>query len=488
MKQIFFFLLLIGCITVGCKRNKFLTDASAKLGFSADTLSFDTLFTTIGSTTQYFKVYNPFAQKIKISDIRMQNGATSVFFMNVDGDQAETFQNVEIAAHDSIYVFVACKPNESSVNKPNVIYENVLFTVNGNQQKVTIEAWGQDAYFHKGESIQTTTWKNDKPHVLLGECAVDSLQTLTIPAGTKIFCHKDAYLHVFGKLLANGTKQDSIIFQGDRLEHFYTDLPGQWGGINFIRGCSNQCLLNHVIIKNATVGIGLGGSSIRKDHEVEDFKKNFNQTNMCDIKISHCKIYNCDRFGIFNLFSNITADNCLIYNCNSHCVNLSWGGISKFNYCTIVNFTGNIIDHNDPVLFINNYITFANTNYTFTTDAHFTNCIITGNIINASTQNNVSNNYEIVAESKGTPTAADFNYSFTNCFVQEDPSKIDVSKMVNCVKNSAYNTVFMDYGKDNFYQSSGGPTVNTGINITGITTDLNDKNRDAQPDMGCYEQ
>src|SRR2546422_122635 len=40
------------------------------LSFSTDTLTFDTVFATLGSTTRYFKVFNKDKKSVKISDIR----------------------------------------------------------------------------------------------------------------------------------------------------------------------------------------------------------------------------------------------------------------------------------------------------------------------------------------------------------------------------------------------------------------------------------
>ena len=47
-----------------CRKERVFTDGSAKLEFSTDTVVFDTVFSTIGSTYRRFTVRNPYNKKI----------------------------------------------------------------------------------------------------------------------------------------------------------------------------------------------------------------------------------------------------------------------------------------------------------------------------------------------------------------------------------------------------------------------------------------
>ncbi|MDF1866064.1 MAG: hypothetical protein P1U70_14625, partial [Saprospiraceae bacterium] len=67
------------------KEMKFNTSSNIMLEFSLDTLRFDTVFTELGSATQFFKVYNRNDQSIKISKISVGGGENSNFRINVDG-------------------------------------------------------------------------------------------------------------------------------------------------------------------------------------------------------------------------------------------------------------------------------------------------------------------------------------------------------------------------------------------------------------------
>ena len=134
------------------------------LSFSTDTLTFDTVFTTLGSTTQYFKVFNHSKQPLTINSIQLQQLQGTQYRMNVDGTPGTSFTNIQIPGRDSIYVFVEVTVNPNSTTTPFVIIDNVDFTVGNKTQTVFLQAFGQNAHFHYGDWIhtgQTQTWNND---------------------------------------------------------------------------------------------------------------------------------------------------------------------------------------------------------------------------------------------------------------------------------------------------------------------------------------
>ena len=57
-----------------CEREDISSNPSLKLNFSRDTVMFDTVFTTIGSSTRYFKVYNKNSNDLRISSIERELG------------------------------------------------------------------------------------------------------------------------------------------------------------------------------------------------------------------------------------------------------------------------------------------------------------------------------------------------------------------------------------------------------------------------------
>src|SRR6266550_9149150 len=105
---IFFF---IAIVAFSCKKESFITSPQAQLGVSSDTLTYDTVFTTAGSITKSFKIFNLNNQKLRLSKVKLMGGAASAYKMNVDGTSATEVDNIDIAANDSLYVFVQVNIN-----------------------------------------------------------------------------------------------------------------------------------------------------------------------------------------------------------------------------------------------------------------------------------------------------------------------------------------------------------------------------------------
>jgi len=122
-------LLVVGLIFTTCRKDNLLTDMDAKLSFSLDTLTFDTVFTQIGSTTLSFKVFNKNNQRLRISVVKLAGGAASQFRMNVDGFATTLASDVEIAAKDSMHVFVEVTVDPGVIDLPFVIEDRILFLI-----------------------------------------------------------------------------------------------------------------------------------------------------------------------------------------------------------------------------------------------------------------------------------------------------------------------------------------------------------------------
>ena len=79
-------LILISLIAFlfSCEKN---TPSGTKgLVFSDDTIYFDTVFTTIGSTTRELRVRNSEKHRIRIDEIYLAGGNDSQFRLNIDGE------------------------------------------------------------------------------------------------------------------------------------------------------------------------------------------------------------------------------------------------------------------------------------------------------------------------------------------------------------------------------------------------------------------
>ncbi|MDQ3191401.1 MAG: hypothetical protein M3Q58_07405, partial [Bacteroidota bacterium] len=142
-----FILLLLAVLVFSCRRDQVLTDPSAKLNFSMDTVLFDTVFTSIGSSTRQLKIYNNNNRNIIVSNIRLAGGTASQYRFNVDGIPGPAVQDLEVLANDSLFLFVEVTVDPLNVNSPLIIKDSILFETNGNLQDVDLVAWGQNAHY-----------------------------------------------------------------------------------------------------------------------------------------------------------------------------------------------------------------------------------------------------------------------------------------------------------------------------------------------------
>ncbi|WP_318347466.1 right-handed parallel beta-helix repeat-containing protein [Aquipluma nitroreducens] len=474
MKNLFYILILF--LSLGylfsCEDEKYLSSANVKLRFSVDTVMFDTVFTTIGSTTQHLKVYNPYDQKVLISSVKLAKAETSNFRLNVNGVSSNEVKNLEIAPFDSLYIFVEVTIDPNGQNLPLVVKDSIEFVTNSNPQDVDLVAWGQDFKLVKGKIPKNTIWTNEKPYLVYTDAYVDSISSLTIQAGTKVYFHKEAGLHVEGRVVAKGTVENPIIFHGDRLETVYSNVPDQWDGISLYPGSKNNEFSN-VEIKNANIGLLIG---------------NVGEENSADVTLNNVKIQNMAYAGIFAMESGIKATNCLITNCGYYAVALLVSGNYEFNHSTIANYWPQygFKTRTTPAVYIANVLNVAKDKKDYVGDiakADFSNCIITGNVLD---------NNELYL--KVNPDKI-FNYKFERCVIQLDKTdvfKTSAQHYLNCFKIRP-DSIFVDpYKKFNFELDSlsrAKDTANRTISKL-YPTDLKGRDRflDNGPDIGALER
>jgi len=240
MRKITPILFFISVLTLvfSCRKDSIETSSSVQLNFSTDSVLFDTIFTTFGSTTKRLKIYNPNSSPVNISSISVGNGASSQFRINVDGVSGNIHKDVFLGGKDSLFIFAEVTIDPNNVLSPFVVTDKINFVTNGNKQSITLAAWGQNAhYFVANKSVNgiplvyldrdnsdaalDSTWINDKPYVIYGGyLTIDGDDKLTIEAGVRIHMHNGAGIWVFedGNIRVNGTKDEPVTFQGTRLE------------------------------------------------------------------------------------------------------------------------------------------------------------------------------------------------------------------------------------------------------------------------------
>lgn len=450
----FLFLLL------SCGKEPFIRSADARLSVSADTLKYDTVFTSAGSVYQRLVIKNENDRQLRISSIDLSGGTGSVFKMNVDGVAGSGFSDIVIRANDSLYVFVQVNVDPSASGLPFVLRDSISIRFNGNEKKVQLEAWGQNARFLRNHILSTDeTWNNDLPYVILGSLQVPAGKTLTINKGSRIYMHADAPLVINGRLRVLGEKDtaDRVYFQGDRLDEPYKNYPASWPGIYFLDEATDN-LLQYAVIRNAYQAIGLQGPSGNSQPK---------------LLLYESVIDNAWDAGIIALNSSITARNCLISNCGKNIL-LAEGGQYQFTHCTVVSYANRFVEHKEPVLSLSN----AAGSGSAALDAVFRNCIFWGD-------NGLVNDEVRVERSGSAPFNVLFDYNLWK--VQNNPSGVTINQVINNQPPlfDSVNTIQSVY---NFRLKEGSPALNKGT-VTSVSTDLDGRPRPAGlPDLGCFEK
>lgn len=500
-------LLLIGfAVSLTSCRNDFdFESRTGGLEFSKDTVYLDTVFTDIGSSTYTLKVYNRSDKNISIPSVRLGKGTTSKYRLMVDGMAGQEFENVEMLAKDSMYIFVSVTADVADANPTDFLYtDQILFGDGINPQKVELVTLIQDAIFLYPQKFSDGTtetlpigddeiygffldeadptngnelhWTNTKPYVVYGYAAVPSSKTLVVDAGARIHFHAEsglivannASIHVNGTNSTTAALENEVIFEGDRLEPDFAEVPGQWGAIWLTQGSTNNQIKN-LTIKNATVGILVSGND---------------GSPTPTLNIENTQIYNCANVGLLARTGNIEGRNVVINNCGQTAFAGSFGGSYEFTHCTFANYWSS---PTQTSVLLDDYIQTDTGNVVEPlTKANFRNCIIYG-----------SSNLAISLKKEGTS----FNYNFDHCLIKFiDPGNIISNtelyqfstnpKFANCIIATNSSSNRPDFkapsnneliiGEDSTAKGTADFTYSSG------TTDILNQSRSNPSDMGAY--
>ncbi|PQJ71982.1 choice-of-anchor Q domain-containing protein [Polaribacter butkevichii] len=497
MRYFISFIICIAFISVSSCRKDFNTTPSfGALEFSKDTVFLDTVFTNIGSSTYNLKVYNRGSNAITIPEIKLENGTNSNYRLNVDGIPGKDFKNIDILAKDSIFIFVETTIDANNVVNP-LYTDKILFDNGTNQQKVDLVTLVQDANFIypgkdaismkidsltlngepttlKGRFLTNTelTFTNVKPTVIYGFAAVPANKTLTIEAGAKVYFHDNSGLIVDdkGTLKVNGTLSDKVIFEGDRLEHSFSETAGQWGTI-WMRAGSKNNEINHAIIKNGIIGV---------------LVDSIGTPSTPTLKLQNTEIYNHSSYGILGRETNIEANNVVVGSAGQVSLAATVGGTYNFTHATFANYWNNGL-RQLPAVLVNNFFTYTDASGQEIIEtrnlqaANFTNCIFDGN-----------NNIEFVLDK--VDGGGIFNYNVSNSMIKfNDTNDSFIDNEALDFTSTSYqdiilngNADFRNTQKNDFIIGEKSDAINK-AKSTGITTDILGVDRTTNADIGAYQ-
>ena len=441
----------------------FTTGTATALTFSRDTVSFDTVFTNVTSSTERFNVYNRNSDGIKLKNVRLESGGTSGFKINIDGQFGTSVNDIQIQKKDSIFVFVEVNVPASSSMEPTKVTDAIVFTLaNGEERKVVLEAFGQNATVLRAEIVKEDRVLNSTlPYLVYDSLVVSKEACLTISQGASLYFHNGANLIVHGELKVEGTQEKPVILRGDRLDRIldylpYDRLEKQWGGVYLSSSCRG-CTLNHADIHSGNFGV-------------------FSDGIVGNVSITNSVIHNVAGYGLYLKDCKGLVANTQISNAKNDCVYIL-GGTSDFIHCTLAQFYPWNADRGHA-LSVSNYM---GEELHLVESAQFYNCFITGYADD---------------EVFGYPGEQTLNLHFRNCVLLTDVD--DENYFSECITESKDSTTYKDtnfklldthsytydFTLDTLSVARGkGSTIYSSL----YPTDLNGVLRGNTPDAGCYQ-
>lgn len=513
------FIFVIGfMITLTSCREDFETiPSNGTLEFSKETVYLDTVFNNISSSTYTLKVYNRSNDDISIPTISLAQGANSKYRLMVDGmtgvdtdndgfGNGKLFENVELLAQDSMFIFIEVTVTDAAPNPSEFLYtDEIEFASINGTQKVNLVTLIQDAVFlypekdeegnietlllgtdENGDEVRVNGFElnendpingnelhftNEKPYVIYGYAGIPDGKTLEIDSGARVHFHAESgmiaqsggSLHINGTVSADSEhpQENEVIFEGDRLEPSFAFTPGQWGTIWLRQGSINHTI-NHLTLKNATVGL-----------LVEN----------CELDIRDSQIYNSSNLGVLARTAKVTGINLVINEAGQAALACTIGGIYDFRFCTINNNwngskqLGLLLSNNEE-----------NADGTFTkadlVQANFFNCIIYG-----------SNNIEVLFDNNPDVT---FNFDIKYCLIKFDDAGTSLASnpLYDFLRNPTpesgiitnQNPDFFDINDNKLYIDDTSAAFEKGSSIYFVPFDINGKPRTSNPpDLGAYQ-
>lgn len=446
-------------IFLGCQPNveEVSTDASLQLSYSTDTVTFDTLFSSLGSITKRLQIYNTHDEAINITRLSLGSGDQSAYNLTVNGFEGNSFENEVIFGKDSLLVLVEVLVDPNNQDLPFLVKDSIQIAYNARTENVKLVAWGQDAIFINKEAITCdATWTKARPYVIYDSAWVDTGCTLTVEAGTRIYLDNNAVFTIAGSLDIQGTADEKVLIANTRLDPKYDVAPGQWGTILFYPGSTGNSI-DHTIIKNGATGLTLAINLANGDG--------------AELSISNTSVHHMSSSGIAAYAGQIAAHNLEVFNCKDQLVAGLGGGIYTFNHCTFSNDPNEFTREGASVVFTN-ALEF-NDGSTFPNDLtlSLTNSIIWGRedeelaldlsantSLNVQVQNNIIRSADDTWEDFGNVISQESNYP------------------------GFYSPNQFNYQIDSLSPARGAAAVSS------VTHDLLGTLRDAKPDLGAYER
>lgn len=470
-------ILLVAISLFSCREEQLSTDPSLSLTFSKDTVSFDTVFTSVGTSTLRLMVYNRNANALSISRIWLDNN--KVFQVNVDGENnLSLLSDIRLNGGDSLFVFIKVKIDPLDTNNPVLIEDNLRFAVNEKTQTVHLEACGQDVHLIKTNARKTArkhlTFKADKPYLIYDTIEVND--KLQFDAGARLYFHDKAALIAYCSVEALGTLEKPVVLQGDRVDNLFENVPyayvaGMWSGFycfDLEGSAKKKYRFEYIDIRSANVGLYCASDKT---------------SILPSLALLNSRIHNHAVYGLVLQNINGSIINTEISNAAAYCAYLA-GGKQTFIHSTIASYfnSTDVRIQSTPredvaAVFINNL-----SKESVPTHTSFRNCIVDGvranNLLVATPfeqyyPDTIAGNF-LKADTLHIP------HAYENTYWQKNDSSVFVNTYY---KYQQYNYYDFRLAEHSPAKGVADPKI-----AAQYDTDRNGKPRNiAKPDPGCYQ-
>jgi len=283
-------------------------------------------------------------------------------------------------------------------------------------------------------------------------------------------------------LHVNGTLGDEVVFQGDRLDEGYEDVPGQWGielsfefetdyGIEEVTAQRGGvwvyggigCTMDYAILKNGTIGLQVDTTGTA--------------TNPA-LTVRNTVVHNMSAYGLYAQGATIEGYNNLIYDCGQTTAAFTLGGRYRLDHCTFANYWSEGVRQAPSVLFTDWYEDVdGNIQIRSLEGSEFNNCIFWGN-------NYSLTDYDELVVSLLAPPA---NPILRNCAVDVQDDEFPYLILEATTTENA--PPFVSVTDRDFHLSSNNSLWDGGLSQFSISSDLDGLPRAVgNPDKGCYER
>lgn len=256
---------LVLLVTASCRSER--EDGTlGNIVFSHDTVRFDSVFSGQVSSVRRLTIRNAGHRGIRLDRIALRGGASSEFALLIDGVAAPEQTSYLLRGKDSLLVVVRVRPKQGTSDTITSLEDAIHIAKDGASRSVVLMAKGLASVDMACDTLKSDLDIPGPPaRILARSLYVPPGKVLRLGPGAALYFRPGTGLRVAGSLVVEGESGRRVTFAGERLETFYRRKPGQWQGIQLLKG-SGPHRLRYAQVRSAVSGIV--ADSIAEGHEL----------------------------------------------------------------------------------------------------------------------------------------------------------------------------------------------------------------------------